>query len=68
MDNFRTARRTGGTSATVSRNLSEADFRIFAILVSGRKTKERTKGLASVGIGLAWEIAKAEIRKELGLP
>lgn len=32
------------------------------------KTKERAKGLTSVGIGLAWEIAKAEIRKKLGLP
>ena len=32
------------------------------------KTKERIKGLTSVGVGLMWEIAKAEIKKKLGLP
>lgn len=32
------------------------------------KTKERTKGLASVGIALMWEIAKAELKQKLGLP
>ena len=32
------------------------------------KTKERAKGLTSVGIALIWEIAKAEIRNKLGLP
>jgi hypothetical protein len=31
------------------------------------KTKEHTKGLAGVGIVFAWEVAKAEIRKKLGL-
>ncbi|QOC46423.1 DUF2513 domain-containing protein [Komagataeibacter rhaeticus] len=33
-----------------------------------RKTKERAKGVASVGIGFLWEIAKAETRLKLGLP
>ena len=32
------------------------------------KTKERAKGLASVGLTLIWEIAKAEIKMKLGLP
>lgn len=32
------------------------------------KTKERTKGLAGVGIALMWEIAKAELKQKLGLP
>ena len=31
------------------------------------KTKERAKAVASVGIGFLWEIAKAEIKKKLGL-
>ena len=31
------------------------------------KTKERTKGLTSVGLAFIWEIAKAEIRTKLGL-
>ena len=31
------------------------------------KTKQRLHGLSSVGIALAWEIAKAEIKKRLGL-
>ena len=33
-----------------------------------RKTKERAKGLASVGLSFLWEIAKAEIKTKLGLP
>ncbi|MDF3626197.1 DUF2513 domain-containing protein [Brytella acorum] len=33
-----------------------------------RKTKEQTRGVASVGIGFLWEIAKGEIRMKLGLP
>jgi hypothetical protein len=33
-----------------------------------RKTKERTKGIASVGLSFLWEIAKAEIKTKLGLP
>ena len=33
-----------------------------------RKTKERTKGIASVGIQFLWEIAKVEIKAKLGLP
>jgi hypothetical protein len=33
-----------------------------------QKTKERTKGVASVGVGFLWEIAKAEVRAKLGLP
>jgi len=32
------------------------------------KTKERTKGLVSVGIAIVSEVAKAEIKKKLGLP
>jgi Hypothetical protein (DUF2513) len=32
------------------------------------KAKERAKGVANVGIGFIWEIAKAEIRTKLGLP
>jgi hypothetical protein len=32
------------------------------------KVKERTKGLTEVGITLAWELAKAELKKKLGLP
>jgi uncharacterized protein DUF2513 len=32
------------------------------------KTKEQAKGLASVGIALIWELAKALIRQKLGLP
>jgi hypothetical protein len=32
------------------------------------KTKERAKGLASVGIAFMWEIAKSEIRQRLKLP
>lgn len=31
------------------------------------KTKERMKGLSGVGIAFAWEVAKSEIRKKLGL-
>jgi len=33
-----------------------------------QKTKERAKGLISVGLTLIWEIAKAEIKTKLGLP
>jgi hypothetical protein len=32
------------------------------------KTKERAKGLTSVGVALIWEIAKAELKQKLGLP
>ena len=32
------------------------------------KTKERAKGVASIGLGLVWEIAKAEVKAKLGLP
>jgi hypothetical protein len=32
------------------------------------KTKERAKGIGSVGVQFIWEIAKAEIKKRLGLP
>jgi hypothetical protein len=32
-----------------------------------RKIKARTKGIAGVGLGLLLEIAKAEIKKSLGL-
>jgi hypothetical protein len=32
------------------------------------KTKERMKGLGSVGLNFVWEIAKAEIKTKLGLP
>jgi hypothetical protein len=31
-------------------------------------TKERIKGLSSVGVSLVWEIAKAELKKRLNLP
>ncbi|MBS0297157.1 MAG: DUF2513 domain-containing protein [Proteobacteria bacterium] len=33
-----------------------------------RKTRARIDGLASVGIQFVWEIAKAEMKKQLGLP
>jgi hypothetical protein len=33
-----------------------------------QKTKERTKGITSVGVAFLGEIAKAEIRAKLGLP
>jgi hypothetical protein len=33
-----------------------------------KKTKERMKGVTTVGIGIIGEIAKAEIKKHLGLP
>jgi hypothetical protein len=33
-----------------------------------RKTKDRARGVASIGLGLVWEIAKAEIKVKLGLP
>ena len=33
-----------------------------------RKTKERAKGVVGLGLGLVWELAKAEIRSKLGLP
>jgi hypothetical protein len=33
-----------------------------------RKTKERTKAVAGVGLQFFWEIAKAEIKTKLGLP
>jgi hypothetical protein len=33
-----------------------------------QKTKERAKGVASVGLGFLWEIAKAEMKTKLGLP
>jgi hypothetical protein len=32
------------------------------------KTKERAKGITSIGLAFIWEIAKAEIRTRLGLP
>jgi len=32
------------------------------------KTKERAKGVANMGVGFLWEIAKAEIKTKLGLP
>ena len=32
------------------------------------KTKERAKGLGSVGIALMWELAKAELKLKLHLP
>jgi len=32
------------------------------------KAKARVKGLADVGVGFMWEIAKAEIKTKLGLP
>lgn len=31
------------------------------------KTKERVKGLTTVGMQLTWELAKAELKKKLGL-
>lgn len=31
------------------------------------KTKERAKVLSGVGVAFVWEIAKAEIKKKLGL-
>jgi hypothetical protein len=31
-------------------------------------TKERLKGLSGVGTALMWELAKAELKKKLGLP
>jgi hypothetical protein len=31
------------------------------------KAKERAKGLTGIGIGLMWELAKAEIKQKLGL-
>lgn len=33
-----------------------------------RKTKERAKSVASVGLSFLWEIAKAEVKAKLGLP
>jgi hypothetical protein len=33
-----------------------------------QKTKEQAKGVASVGLGFLWEIAKAEVKMKLGLP
>lgn len=32
-----------------------------------QKTKERAKGVASIGVGFLWEIAKAELKAKLGL-
>jgi hypothetical protein len=32
------------------------------------KTKERAKGVASVGVGFLWDIAKAELKAKLGIP
>ena len=32
------------------------------------KTKQRTAGIATVGLGFLWEIAKSEIKLKLGLP
>jgi len=32
------------------------------------KTKERARGVANIGFGFLWEIAKAEIKTRLGLP
>ena len=32
------------------------------------KTRERARGLTTVGISIFWEIAKAELKKKLGLP
>jgi hypothetical protein len=31
------------------------------------KTKDRVKGLSTIGVQLFWELAKAEIKKKLGL-
>lgn len=33
-----------------------------------KKTKEKTKGLADLGLGFLWEIAKGEVKAKLGLP
>lgn len=33
-----------------------------------QRTKERAKSVASIGLGFLWEIAKAELKKKLGLP
>jgi hypothetical protein len=33
-----------------------------------RRTKERTKAIAGLGLSFVWEIAKAEIKTTLGLP
>lgn len=33
-----------------------------------QKTKDRAQKVAGVGLGLAWEIAKAEVKAKLGLP
>jgi hypothetical protein len=33
-----------------------------------KKAKERAAGVAHAGMGLLWEIAKAEIKTKLGLP
>jgi Hypothetical protein (DUF2513) len=33
-----------------------------------KKTKERTKAVAGVGVQFLWEIAKAEVKTKLGLP
>jgi hypothetical protein len=33
-----------------------------------RKVKERVKGIGGAGLGLLWDIAKAEIKTKLGLP
>ena len=33
-----------------------------------RTTKDRAKKLAGLGLGLMWEIAKAEIKAKVGLP
>jgi hypothetical protein len=32
------------------------------------KTKQRAKGVANIGLGFLWEIAKAEMKAKLGLP
>jgi hypothetical protein len=33
-----------------------------------RKTKDRLAGLGSIAISVVWEVAKAELKKKLGLP
>ncbi len=33
-----------------------------------RRTKERAKGVASIGVAYMWELAKAEVKARLGLP
>jgi hypothetical protein len=33
-----------------------------------RQPKERTKSVASIGTGVIWEIAKAELKVKLDLP